>query len=123
MKFDLSLILTWVLFLALFPMVFYWGRRAWRIFAQGDYSEVALKKGKSPANPRKWAPFAGTINLLAALAALWTIIGVVALGYPYEKWSAIAGSTIWCKIFADIILRQQAHPFIFGRKKREAGAN
>lgn len=115
---DPSIILTWVLFLALFPMVFFWGRRAYRIFFKKDYSEVALKRGESPKNPKKWAPFSGAINLIAALVALWTILGVVVLGYPYEKWSAMAGSTIWCKIFADWILRNQAHPFVFGRKKK-----
>jgi ABC-type phosphate transport system permease subunit len=114
-----SLVLTWILFLALFPMSFFWLRRAWRIFIKNDYSEVAVKRGVSPANPKKWAPFTGIINLTAGLTALWTAIGVIVLAYPYEKWSAMAGITIWCKIFADIILRQQAHPYTFGRKKKE----
>ena len=30
MKFDVSVALTWILFLALFPMAFFWFRRAWR---------------------------------------------------------------------------------------------
>jgi len=120
---DPSIILTWVLFLALFPMVFFWSRNAWKIFFNKDYSHVALKKGQSPINPKKWAPFAGAINFIAALVALWTIIGIVVLGYPYSQWSAMAGVTIWCKIFADWILRSQAHPFVFGKKKKEAMAN
>jgi hypothetical protein len=34
----------------------------------------------------------------------------------------MAGITIWGKIFADFVLRQQAHPFVFGRKKKVAAA-
>ena len=120
MVFDLGLVLTWVLFLALFPMFFFWTRRTWRIFVKKDYSEVALKRGEAPANAKKWAPYTGTVNLLAALVAGWTIIGVLVLSYPYEKWSAMAGSTIWMKIFADWIIRMQAHPVKWGKKKREA---
>jgi ABC-type phosphate transport system permease subunit len=117
-----SLALTWVLFLALFPLTFFWLRRAWRIFIKNDYSEVALKRGEQPANPKKWAPFTGTVNLVAGLFTLWTAFGVIALGYPYDKWSAMAGITIWGKIFADFILRQQAHPMVFGKKKKPAAA-
>ncbi|TCK59942.1 hypothetical protein [Seleniivibrio woodruffii] len=120
MVLDASVVLTWILFLALFPTCFYWSRRAYRIFIKKDYSEVALKKGEPPANPKKWAPFAGLINLAAAIGCGWAIVGVLLLGYPYEVWSALAGSTIWSKIFADFILRQQAHPFVFGKKKKEA---
>lgn len=123
MQFDASIALTWILFLALFPMSFFWFRRAYRIFAKKDYTEVALKHGESPKNPKKWAPFAGAINFIAGLTAVWTIIGVVVLGYPYSKWSAMAGCTIWMKIFADWILKSQAHPMVFGRKKKEATAN
>lgn len=117
MVFDASLVITWILFIALFPMTFFWTRRAWRIFVKKDYSEVALKRGESPKNPAKWAPIAGFINMTAGMVAFYTIIAVVFLHYPYSKWSAIAGSTIWMKIFADFILKQQAHPFQFGRKK------
>ncbi|MCD8553569.1 hypothetical protein [Seleniivibrio sp.] len=122
MVLDVSVVLTWILFLALFPVCFFWTRRAYRIFIKKDYSEVALKRGELPKNPKKWAPFTGFINLAGGLAAAWAIVGVLFLGYPYETWSALAGSTIWSKIFADFILRQQAHPFVFGRKKKEAAA-
>jgi hypothetical protein len=118
MVLDASLVLTWILFLALFPMSFYWLRRAWKIFYKKDYSEVALKRGESPANPKKWAPFAGIANLAAGLASVYAIIAVLFLNYPYESWSSIAGVTIWMKIFGDWILRQQAHPMVFGRKKK-----
>lgn len=98
--------------------------QSYRIFFNKDYSEVALKRGEPPKNPEKWAPFTGIINLTAGLIAFWTIIGVVVLGYEYSKWSAMAGCTIWGgKIFADWILRNQAHPFQFGKKKKTAVAN
>lgn len=61
MVFDVSVALTWILFLALFPMAFVWLRRAWRIVVKRDFSEVALKHRVPPPQiPRslglmKWA--------------------------------------------------------------------
>ena len=45
-----SLALNWILFLGLFPIAFYWLRRAWRILIKRDFSEVALKYGEAPPN-------------------------------------------------------------------------
>lgn len=117
MVFDVGVILTWVLFLALFPMVFFWLRRAWRILIKKNYSEVATKRGLPPANPKKWAPFVGLLNLVCGGIAAWIIISVVMGLYSYQTWSAIAGLTIWGKIIADLLIRFQAHPFKFGKKK------
>ena len=55
MIFDISSVITWLLFLALFPMAFIWLRRAYRIFIKKNYAEVALKRGEAPPNPAKWA--------------------------------------------------------------------
>ena len=117
MVFDISIAITWMLFLALFPMAFIWLRRAWRIFIKHDYSEVALKRGESPPNPKKWAPATGIVNLAAGGTALVTIVCVVLALFPYKTWSSIAGVTLWMKIFADFIVSRQAHPFELGRKK------
>ena len=117
MVFDISIAITWLLFLALFPMAFFWLRRAYRIFIKKDYSEVALKRGEAPADPKKWAPATGIINLAAGGTALVTIIGVLLALMPYKTWSAIAGVTLWFKVFADYIISRQAHPFVLGRKK------
>ncbi|MCK4503637.1 MAG: hypothetical protein KAU22_11435 [Desulfuromonadales bacterium] len=117
MAFDVSLVMTWILFLALFPMAFIWLRRAWRIFIKKDHSEVALKHGERPPNPHKWAPVVGLLNLGAGSIAVVTIGGVLGGFFPYKTWSAIAGSTIWIKIFADFIISRQAHPFALGKKK------
>lgn len=119
MVFDVSIAMTWVLFLALFPMAFFWLRRAWRIFVKGDYSEVALKRGESPPNPKRWAPVVGVLNLVAGAIAVWVIIGVGIGNFHYETWSAIAGSTIWIKIFGDFIISRQAHPFTLGKAKKQ----
>jgi len=121
MVFDISIAITWMLFLALFPMAFIWLRRAWRIFIKHDYSEVALKGGESPPNPKKWAPATGIVNLAAGGTALVTIVCVIALPtlFPYKTWSSIAGVTLWMKIFADFIVSRQAHPFELGRKKEK----
>lgn len=120
MALDVQLVITWILFLALFPMAFIWLRRAWRIFIKQDYSEVALKHGEPPPNPKKWAPVTGFVNLAAGSVAVVTIIGVLLAVFPYKTWSAMAGSTIWIKIFADFIISRQAHPFNLGKKKKQA---
>jgi len=119
MVFDISIAITWMLFLALFPMAFIWLRRAWRIFVKHDYSEVALKRGEAPPNPKKWAPATGIVNLCAGGTALVTIVCVILALFPYKTWSSIAGVTLWMKIFADFIVSRQAHPFELGRKKKK----
>ncbi|NIP49889.1 MAG: hypothetical protein GWO30_07840 [Gammaproteobacteria bacterium] len=126
MIFDVSSAITWLLFLALFPMAFIWLRRAYRIFIKKNYEEVALKRGEPPENPEKWAAATGTVNLVAGTVALTTIIGVLLtfvgvpnLLSPYKTWSSVTGVTIWFKVFADYIVSRQAHPFEIGRKKDE----
>lgn len=116
MAFDVSVALTWVLFLALFPMAFFWLRRAWRIRVRRDYSEVALRRGEPPADPARFAPYAFAINALAGLVVVLVIAWVVFSGMPYEVWTAIAGTTIWCKFFLDFALSRHAHGI--GAKKK-----
>ncbi|MEO5699230.1 MAG: hypothetical protein ABIS17_08050 [Casimicrobiaceae bacterium] len=110
MVFDVSVALTWILFLALFPMAFMWLRRAWRIVVRRDHSEVALKRGVSPPHPEKFAPYEAAINLLAGSVALSAIVGVALGSLDYATWSAMAGSTIWLKLLASFILARHAHP-------------
>jgi hypothetical protein len=110
MVFDVSVALTWILFLALFPMAFFWLRRAWRILARRDYSEVALKRGVSPPEPAKFALYEAVINLAAGCIILGVIFSVVLAQLDYDSWTALAGITIWCKFFANIILGRHAHP-------------
>jgi len=114
MVFDVSVALTWLLFLALFPISFYWGRRAWRIIVRRDFSEVALKRGEPPADPARYAPYAAAINLIGAGIIIYVIVGIVTATLSYEVWSAIAGSTIWLKIILDFALSRSAH-MKFGR--------
>lgn len=116
MVFDISVAMTWVLFIALFPICFFWLRRAWRIFVRRDFADVALKRGVAPANQEKFAPYAGAINLLGGSVVAVLIIGVLLARFDYATWSAGAGITIWLKIFADFILSRHAHPFTFKRK-------
>ena len=111
MVFDVSVAMTWLLYLALFPMAFVLFRRAWRILVKRDFSEVAIKRGESPTNPAKWPPYTMIINGLAGTAVVFVIVGVVAAGLPYETWSAIAGTTIWCKFLLDFALSRHAHGF------------
>lgn len=102
--------------LALFPVAFFWLRRAYRIFFNRDFSEVALKKGLSPPNPEKYAPYELVINLIAGVVILM-VIAIVLLGLlEYQSWIALAGSTLWIKLFASFALSRQAHGL--GPKKK-----
>ena len=109
MVFDVSVAMTWLLYLALFPMAFFWFRRAWRIVMKRDYSEVAIKRGQSPTDPARWAPYTLAINVLAGTVAVFVIIAVAFLGLPYDTWTAIAGTTIWSKFLLDFALSRHAH--------------
>ena len=109
MVFDISVAMTWILFLALFPIAFVWLRRAWRIVVRRDFSEVALKGGESPPNPAQYAPYEMGINLVAGIIVVGVILSVLSGALEYQVWSAIAGSTIWCKFFAGFALSRQAH--------------
>ena len=121
MIFDVSVAITWILFLALFPMAFFWLRRTWRILVNKDFSEVALKRGLPPPNAQRYAPYEAAINLIAGGIALATIGGIVTGALEYDTWTAIAGSTIWCKFFASFALSRQAHPFTLGKRKGLTG--
>lgn len=118
MVFDVSVAMTWILFLALFPMAFFWLRRAWRIVVRRDWSEVALKRGESPPNPQRFAWAEALINATAGALAVLVIVGVLFMQWPYDTWSAVAGSTIWCKIFASFALSRHAHAAPRGRARR-----
>ena len=109
MVFDFSVALTWILFLALFPIAFFWLRRAWRIIVKRDFSEVALKRGQSPPNPARFAPYEAAVNLVSGVVTMVVIVSVLLGQLDYSTWSAIAGSTIWCKFFMDFALSRHAH--------------
>ncbi len=95
--------------LALFPVAFFWLRRAYRIGIRRDFSEVALKKGLPPPDPEKYAPYEMMINLLGGIVIVAVIV-IVLLGLmDYQSWVAMAGSTLWIKLFASFALSRQAH--------------
>ena len=95
--------------LALFPVAFFWFRRVYRILVKRDYSEVALKKGVPPPNAEKYAPYEMAINLIGGTIIV-VVIAMVLLGLmEYQAWIAVAGSTLWCKVFASFALSRQAH--------------
>lgn len=108
--------MLWIIYLALYPMAFIWLRRAWRIIVKRDFSEVALRRGESPKDPARFAPYNAATNLLAGSVALVVAISVFAVPLPFATWTAIAGSTLWIKIFADFVISRHAH-IQFGRKK------
>jgi len=113
---HISTVIFWMLFLALFPISFVWLRRAYRILRNKDYSEVALIRGEPPPNPKRFAPFAAAVNLIAGLSLmsvilsvlLWIAFGIVLLNPDFQSWVAVAGSTLWLKIIFDFLISRQA---------------
>lgn len=110
------LVLNWILFLALFPIAFVWLRRAWRIVVKRDFSEVALKRGESPQNPEKFAPFCAAINLVCGIVVAWVIFGVATGTLAHETWTSLGGITIWSKFLLDFALSRHAHLPKLGRR-------
>ncbi len=108
---------AWLLLLVLFPLAFVWLRRAWRITVLKDYSEVALKGGESPPRPGRFAPWAALINAGAGMVAVGVIVSVLAVGVPFERWTAVAGSTLWMKLVAEFILSRHAHSAPASRRR------
>ncbi|MDG5975635.1 hypothetical protein H010_10256 [Hydrogenophaga taeniospiralis CCUG 15921] len=118
MDFGLSVFpIRIIFFLALFPVAFFWLRRTWRILVKRDFSEVALKKGLPPANAEKYAPYEMAINGIAGVVMVGVIVAVLLGQLDYDTWVAIAGSTLWLKLFASFALGRQAHGLGPGRKK------
>ncbi len=120
MVFDISVAMTWILFLALFPMAFFWLRRAWRIGAKRDFSEVAMRRGEPAPDAARWAPYEMMINLIAGSVVVFVIFSVVSGVLDYETWSAIAGTTVWCKFIFSFALGRHAHGAL--KAKAEAKA-
>ncbi len=127
---PVSLALNWILFLALFPISFFWARRAWRIMIDRNFSEVALKRGMPPPDPERFAPYCAIINMLGAVCLMFVVFGVLAGGFGLlaeplttETWTGAAGITIWSKFMLDFMLSRHAHPMQWGRKKPEAEAS
>lgn len=116
MAFYVDLILTWVLFLALFPITGFWLYRAYQMAIKKDYSVVALRKGIPTPNPRKFIIPDVILHVVAAGLLLLTIYGVVIEGWAYNTWTALAGSTIWCKIMFSFVMGRHAHPSVARRK-------
>ena len=105
-----DIVLTWLLFLSLFPIAGFWLYRAYRMGVKKDYSLVALKRGVPAINPRKFILADTILHLLAGLMIVYAIYGVVIEGWHYNDWTALAGSTIWCKVIFSFIMGRHAHP-------------
>lgn len=108
-------IFNWIFLLALFPVAFFWLRRAWRILFRRDFSEVALKKGVPPPDAEKFAPYEMVLNLIGGVvmvAVLVAVLGFQALAS--EDWVAIAGTTLWMKLLLSFALGRHAHGGIAG---------
>lgn len=111
-------IFNWLFLIALFPVAYFWLRRAYRILVKRDFSEVALKKGVAPPNAEHYAPYEMVINLVGG--AIMVVLLVAVLGFQAlasDDWIAVAGVTLWMKLLASFALSRQAHGLGPGRKK------
>ncbi|WP_291013261.1 hypothetical protein [Hydrogenophaga sp.] len=103
-------IFNWIFLLVLFPVSFFWLRRAWRILVRRDFSEVALKKGVPPTNAEKYAPYEMAINFVGGVIMVGVLVAVLGFqALAADDWIAIAGVTLWCKLLASFALSRQAH--------------
>lgn len=108
-------IFNWIFLLALFPVAFFWLRRVWRILVKRDFSEVALKKGLPPLDAEKYAPYEMAINLVAGTVMVVLLVAVLGFqALASDDWIAIAGSTLWMKLFLSFALSRHAHGGIAG---------
>jgi glucose-6-phosphate-specific signal transduction histidine kinase len=115
-------ILNWVFLLALLPVAFFWLRRAWRILVRRDFSEVALKKGVPPVDAERYAPYEMAINLIGGVVLVSVLVAVLGFqAMAQEDWIALAGSTLWVKLFMSFALSRHAHGGFgaLGRKGRK----
>jgi hypothetical protein len=113
-------IFNWLFLLALFPIAFFWLRRAYRILFKNDYSEVALKKGEPPTNAEKYAPYEMAINMVGGVVMVVVLVAVLGFqALSSDDWIAIAGSTLWLKLFASYALSRHAHGGIAGLVKKK----
>ncbi len=105
----INLILTWVMFIGMIPLSIFWIRRGIRVALKKDHDKIVLKKGKSPVNLRKYILPVILVNLTAGLIIATVVVFIVAAGIDYNTWTAVAGMTIWGKLFADFIISRHAH--------------
>ena len=105
---NILLIITWIMFIGLFLLSFFWLKKAFRIGIKKDYSYVALKRGIPPKDPQRYATCSFLINLISGAVLATIILLVVLIGLSFEIWTAIAGLTIWIKLFSEFILSRQA---------------
>jgi hypothetical protein len=111
-------IFNWIFLIALFPVAFFWLRRAYRILVKRDFSEVALKKGVAPANAEHYAPYEMAINMVGGVVLAGVLVAVLGFqALASEDWIAVAGVTLWMKLLASFALSRQAHGQGLGRKK------
>lgn len=103
-------ILNWFFLLALVPIAFFWLRRAYRILFKNDYSEVALKKGVPPKDAEKYAPYEMAFCMIGGVVMVVVLVAVLGFqALSEDQWIAIAGSTLWIKVFASFALSRTAH--------------
>lgn len=127
-------IFDWFFLLALFPISFFWARRAYRILIKRDFSEVALKKGLPPPDAERYAHYEFVINFVPAIVLIGVLVSSL-LPLLWMFWDVswdleglilnrddrlkYAGVTIWLKVFATFALSRHAHGGVAGLVKKK----
>ena len=90
----------------------------WKIASALADTVKAGSAGTGSTSTEGWIP---KLVWIAIGVPFWIFTGILIGPFQgYDSWSAVAGLTIWGKIIADFIIRLQAHPFTFGKKKKAA---
>ena len=63
-----------------------------------------------PPDPEKFAPYEMVINLIGGVVMVVVLVSVLGFqALERQDWIAIAGSTLWVKLFASFALSRHAH--------------
>jgi hypothetical protein len=62
-----------------------------------------------PPNGKQYAPYELAINATAGSVVVGVIVAILLGQLDYNTWVAIAGATLWLKLFALFALSRHAH--------------
>jgi hypothetical protein len=109
MQLDASVILAWLLLLLGVALAALCLKRAWTIIVRRNYAEVAVRRGASPRQPERWAPYAAGIHLVGGALMIGAVLCALLGLAPFATWTSAIGLTLWAYLFALSMLARTAH--------------
>jgi len=108
MTIDFSVILAWIMFLALLPLSGATLYRAWKIGIRADFRYVAPWNRATLPQPERWAPSFVAMNLVAGAIFAGLFVCVLAGLMPFKQWSGVAAITLWAYFGLQQLLARKA---------------